>query len=252
MGVLYFVPARRFPNSRVPDVLKARGVVPAGDGPWAPCLEDFGLGHLAGAGLTYRGVRGAGPDGGAGLVIGLGTPANETGYYGENQVWQPVEGGNLYVGWPTVGPPVPDVFLRKEALPGSSAVKMGDGHIWEFTPSSALPEVLTYDGAGQMALLPRESDAAHFAASEWLMTYVVERQQQPYLEILQRVVTCLQARYHVSLVEVLALRLFTTDLNTRIVLAALGLDYEEVVNGKKNEDLTAPDTNSGAKDECPA
>lgn len=246
MGCLYYIPARRFPGLRVPDVLKARRL--SGEG---PCLEDFGLGHLDGASLHCRPVRGAGPDGGAGLTLGLGLPASETGHFPETQEWRPVDGGALYVGWKTGARPGPETFLRKDALPGTSPVKLADGQVWEFTPSSALPEVMTYSPGGELVFVPRGCDAAHFAACEWLMGYVLEGGAQPYAEIVERVVVCLQARYHLGLFEFLALGLFTTDLNTRIVFAALGLDYEEVVHGKKNEDPSGSDTSSGLPGDCP-
>lgn len=240
MGCLYFIPARRFPDKRIPDVVKSRALTPD-----APCLEEFGLGHLAGTRLTYRAVRGAGPDGGAGLIIGLRVTSPETGHFPEEQTWQPADGGNLYIGWKTNEKPGPDVFLRDNALPGNSPVKMADGNTWEFVPSSALPEVMTLDTAGNVAFVPRAGDAAHFAACEWFMAYLVEGGKRPFVDVAQRIVTCLQSRYHIGIGEFLALGLFSTDMNTRVILAALGLDYDEVVHGKKNEALTESDTNSG-------
>lgn len=247
MGCLYYIPARRFPEGRVPDVLKSRRVLPDA----SVSLEDAGLGHLAGVQLTYRAVRNAGPDKGAGLVIGLRMASNETGCFLAEQTWQPVDGGELFVGWKTGEQPGPEVFLRDGALPGTSPVTLADGKVWEFIPSGALPEVMTVDTAGQMVFRPRAQDAAHFAASEWLMDYLMAGGARSYTEIVERLVVCLQARYHVGLQEFLALGLFTTDLNTRVVLAALGLDFDEVVGGKKNGELTESDTNSGSPDDCP-
>lgn len=248
MGCLYFIPARRFPGERVPDVIKPQRMTPEG----ALSLDDVGLSHLDGAGLNYRSVRGAGPDGGAGLVVSLRTPANETGHFPESQTWQPVDGGALFIGWPTDAKPGPDVFLRKDALPGTSPVTMADGNEWAFVPSAALPEVMKYNGAGEVVFMPRAQDTAHFASSDWLMTYSMEGGTRSFTEIVGHVVTCLQARYHISVYEFLALGLFSTDLNTRIVLATLGLDFDEVVHGKKNEALTAFDLNSGLADDSAA
>jgi hypothetical protein len=265
MGVLYYVPARRFDGGRMPDVLKPSRL--AGDG---VSLEGVGLGHLDGAPLSFRGVRNNGPDGGAGLVVGLRSPANETGVFA-GQRWQPCAGGDVFIlmdngqgtmdngGGPagdrrgvapgentagtavphsfgnSPGRPGPEVFLRGDALPSVTDVVMADGNAWGFVPTKALPEVMRLDGAGELCWMPRARDAAHFEASAWLMDFLLaEGETRPYVDTLARVAVCLGARYHVSLMEVQALGLFSTDLLTRIVCACVGIDFDEVV-GKKNE-----------------
>lgn len=228
MGILYFVPARRFADGKVPDVVKPRRLAVAG----AVCLEDLGLGHLDGAQLSQRQTS-SGPDGGSGMVIGFRVPANENGYYPEEQDWRPVEKGALYVGWAKGAAPGPEVFLRADALPGTSPVVLADGNTWEFIPSAALPTVLTYDASGADAMVPRARDAAHFAASDWLFDYLIQGDTRPYQEVAQHVVTCLQTRYRIGLIEFKALGLLSQDLTGRITCAAVGLDYDEVMGKKK-------------------
>lgn len=222
-GCLYFIPARRFPERRVQESLKARRITPEG----ALSLEDVSLGHLDGAALSYRGVLGAGPDGGAGIVIGLRTPANETGYYPEAQEWIPAEGGALYIGWPKGAQPGPEVFLRADALPPENAVTMADGRVWELVPTTSLPEVMGYGDDGAVSFRPRPRDAAHFAASAWLYAWARAGEPAPYMDIVQRVAVCLGARYHVGLVEVLALGLFSTELLNPVVFACLGIEEKK-------------------------
>lgn len=220
IGCLYFVPARRFQNLRVQDAVKAKRLTPEG----ALSLEDIGLAHLDGAPVTYRGVLGAGPDGGAGLVIGLRTPANETGFWGDQQQWRPVDGGGLFIGWAAGDTkPGPDVFLRDDALPSEADVVMADGNTWGFVPTVSLPEVMGCGPDGGLTFRPRAKDTAHFAASAWLKEYASKGEPAPWLDVLQRIAVCLGARYHVGLIEVLALELFSTELLNPVVFACLGI-----------------------------
>lgn len=235
MGVLYYIPARRFPDKlNAPETLKGEA------------LAKVGLGHLDGAKMAFRSVVNNGPDRGAGLCISLGIPASKTGVFKDSQTWQPCNGGDIWLGWYTDDKPGPETFLRLNALPGESSAVLGDGNTWEFVPTRALPEVLTFDSAGKTKWSPRPSDAEHFAASEWLMDYLLKGDQRPLLDVVERLSVCLGARYHVSVMEVIALGLFVTSLNLRVVCACLGIDYDELT-GKKNEvtESTAPDSNSG-------
>lgn len=220
-GCLYYLPARRFDGKRVPDVLKGEQ------------LAAVGLGHLKGAAISYRGVRNGAPDGGAGLVLGVNHPTNETGVF-PDQHWQPCDGGDLFIGWPKDAQPGPSVFERKDALAATDTVVMADGNPWGFIATKALPEVMGFDSSGNPAWTPRVCDAAHFDASQWLMEYLLSGEDRMYTDIVARVATCLGARYHVGMAEVMALRLFSTDLNVRVVCACLGIDYDELT-GKKNE-----------------
>lgn len=222
-GCLYYLPARLF-NGPTPDTLK-------GDG-----LAAHGLGHLDGARLAFRGVRNHGPDGGAGLCIGLAVPASETGIF-PGQTWQACNGGDLWLGWLDGAQPGPEVFLRANALDATNEIALADGHLWGFVETRALPEVMGFDTAGQVTWRPRAEDQAHYEASAWLMDYLLSADSRAYLDILTRVATCLGARYHISATEMLALRLFSTDLNLPVVCACLGIDYGELT-GKKNAALT--------------
>lgn len=214
MSCFYFIPARRF-DGAVPDVVKGAELV------------RLGLGHLDGAPLAFRGVVGSGPGGTAGLCIGLRIPANETGYYPDRQEWHPADGGNLYIGWPKGLPPGPETFIRADALPPENAVTMADGRVWELVPTASLPEVMGYSGSGEVVFRPRARDAAHFEASAWLYGYAQAGEPAQYLDVLSRVAVCFGARYHVSLIEVLALGLFSTELLNPVVLACLGLDEKK-------------------------
>lgn len=225
MGCLYYIPARRFPGGKVPDVVK-------GD-----ALAEFGLAHLAGAALTHRGVRNSGPDGGAGLVVGLGVSAGETGVFKAEQEWQPVRGGDLWLGWKASSVPGPEVFLRGRALAARASVMMGDGNEWGFTPTRALPERLGMTDAGEEAWLPCPEYSEHYAASAWLMDYLVAMEDAPLLDVVDRVVCCLATRYHISRLEVAVLGLYREDLNLRIICACLGLDWDAVV--KKKAEMAA-------------
>jgi hypothetical protein len=227
MGLLYYIPARRFEHGAVPESVKSRRVTPEA----AVCLEDLGLAHLDGGITAYRGVRTAGPDGGAGLVLGFRVPANETGFFKDAQEWRPVLGGDLYLGWATGSQPGPDAFLREDALAAEMEVRMGDGNVWGFVPTRALPETYGYGPDGELTTRPRAKDAAHFAASEWLMQFLQSGEPRPYIDTLERVAVCLGARYHVSLVEVLALELFSTDLFQAVVFACLGIEEKKTGAG---------------------
>lgn len=223
MGCLYYVPARRFPNEAVPEGVKSRRVTPDA----AVCLEDLGLAHLDGGITAYRGAK-RGPDGGAGIVIAFRVPANETGYFPDRQTWRPVLGGDLFIGWDTAsGAPGPDDFIRDKALAASMSVRMADGNEWGFVPTAALPETLGCGDDGQPTMRPRACDAAHFAACEWLMQFLASGEKRGYMETLERVAVCLGARYHISIVEVLVLELFSTDLLTDVVFACLGIEEKK-------------------------
>jgi hypothetical protein len=101
---------------------------------------------------------------------------------------------------------------------------LGDGKVWEFTPSQALPKVLTYNDAGEACRLPRMEDGTHFAASEWLFEFLAEgARETTFLEIYEKLTVCLAARYRVSMVEALSLGLWHDDTYHRAVLAALGV-----------------------------
>ncbi len=234
MGALYYIPARRFPDGRVPDTVKSRRTLIAeavrqGDaslGLNGLSLDSIGLGHLDGAVLTYRAVRNQGPDGGAGLVIGLRVPTGDTGIFKDRQTWHPCNGGDLFFGW-TDAQPGPDTFLRDRALSASVSVPLGDGNRWGFIATAALPERAVFDASGQPTWAPRAEDAAHYEASKWLMNYATVQEPQPYFDIIDRVAVCLAARYHVSKLEMLALGLFSTELNAPIVYACLGIDLAE-------------------------
>lgn len=223
MGLLYFVPAGRFPGGAVPDGVKPRRL--AGEG--AVCLEDLGLAHLDGGITASRVVRTAGPDGGAGLVLGFRVPANETGYFKGAQEWRPVEGGKLYIGWAQGKKPGPDDLIRAGALPSVMEVRMADGNTWGFVPTDALPSTLCYGADGEVNMRPRPCDLEHYAASEWLMGFLQSGESRPYVDTLARVAVCMGARYHVSLLEVLGLELFSTELLQPVVFACLGIDEKK-------------------------
>lgn len=227
MGCLYYIPARRFEDARIPDTIKGEA------------LAGLGLGHLQGASLTYRGVRNSGPDGGAGLVLGVNTPASETGVWLSEQTWQPANGGDVFIGWKTDAKPGPDSFLRANALPAKTEVVMGDGNPWGFVVTSALPMVMCLDSAGEIDWKSRPSDAAHFAASEWLFDYLCGG-ERTYVDIVANVATCMASRYAISPIEIMALELFSTDLNAEICCACTGIDYDEYT-GKKNTDPAPTD-----------
>ena len=243
MGVLYYIPARRFEGGRVPESVKARRV--AGDG--AVCLEDLGLGHLDGAPLTYRGVRNQGPDGGAGLVIGLRVPADKTGIFKGKQHWMPCEGGEVFLGFAqgienselgiVNGAPGPETFLRAGALDASISIPLGDGNVWGFIETAALPSRAVYDSEGKRAWAQRAEDGLHYAASKWLFACARSTEAVPYFDIIDRVAVCLGARYHVSALEIFALGLFSMELSDAIVYACLGIDLE--ADSKKNGESAA-------------
>jgi hypothetical protein len=223
MGCLYFVPARMF-SGRVPDVLRA------GDGE-GPALGDVGLGHLAGARLSFRPARNNGPDGGAGLVVGLRVSAGETGIF-PGQYWQPVAGGDLFVGWPEGEPPGPDDFIREGAINTKWRMTLGDGNTWGVLPTSALPSVLGVDTSGSPARRPRACDQVHFAASEWLFMAVCgiaagEEVEGTVEEMWARIVDCLATTYHLDFQTGLALGLFEDSLCFRAASTAIGIDLDE-------------------------
>lgn len=245
MGVLWYIPGRRFPDGRIPNTVPAV----ASDGDGGPLtLSDLGLGFLAGARLTFRGVHNRGPDGGAGLVIGLKTRANETGIF-SGQQWTALDGGELFIGWPEGLQPGPEVFERTDTLRAKTRLVLGDGNEWGFVPSSALPAVLALDASGQMTREPRPGDAAHFEASDWLFrTFsAIELGQEVEASIpdaWRRIVTCLQTRYHVDFNVALALRLCEDSLVARAAWSALGVDFS-----KKNEVIPSGSVSSvGAGD----
>lgn len=219
MGLLYFIPARRFAGGKTPDVVK-------GD-----ALAEFGLAHLAGAALTHRGVRNQGPDGGAGLIIGLGVPSGETGYFKDEQEWHPVQGGDLYVGWKDAT--TPNALIRARAPRATVNVALGDGQLWGFVETDALPQRAVFDAAGERAWAPRVCDEAHYEASAWIFDYVKNGGERTYFDVIDRVAVCLGARYHISAMEVIALGLFTTDLLDAVVYACLGIDVS--AEEKKSE-----------------
>lgn len=236
MGLLYFIPSRRFPGGRVPDVVKARRLSQEG----ALTLEDVGLGYLDGASLTFRGVRNSGPDGGAGLIVGLGVPSGETGYFRDAQHWSPAQGGDLYIGWKTPPTPpqaggnvAPNALLRARAPRATVNVVLGDGQVWGFVATEALPQRAVFDAAGERAWAPRACDEAHYEASAWIFDYVKNGGERTYFDVIDRVAVCLGARYHVSAMEVIALGLFTTDLLDTVVYACLGIDVS--AEEKKSE-----------------
>jgi hypothetical protein len=222
MGLLYYIPARRFPGGKTPDVVK-------GD-----ALFQFNLDHLAGAALTFRGVRNQGPDGGAGLIIGLGVPSGETGYFASEQEWHPVQGGDLYVGWSRANlRPSPNELLRQRAPKATVNVVLGDGQAWGFVATEALPQRAVFDAAGMPGWAPRVCDEAHYEASAWIFDYVKNGGERTYFDVIGRVAICLGARYHISAMEVIALGLFTTDLLDAVVYACLGIDVS--AEEKKSE-----------------
>lgn len=234
MGALYYIPARRFPDGRVPDMVKPARLTPEG----AASLESLGLGHLAEGPLTFRVVRNSGPDGGAGLVIGLRIPAGETGVFLSDQTWHPCEGGAVYLGWYTAaGQPGPEVFLRARAPRPTVSIPLGDGQVWGFVESDALPQRAVFDASGERAWAPRESDALHYEACAWLADYAQCGEGRAYFDILDQVSVCLSARYHVSALEVLGLGLFSTDLNDAVVYACLGVDLAD--DEKKSDSASA-------------
>jgi hypothetical protein len=215
MGCLYYIPARRFPGGKTPDVVK-------GD-----ALAEFGLGHLAGAALTFRGVRNSGPDGGAGFIVGLGVASGETGYFKAEQEWAPVQGGDLWVGWKASSRPSPNQLLRQRAPKATVNVVLGDGQAWGFVATEALPQRAVFDAAGLPGWAPRVCDEAHYEASAWIFDYVKNGGERTYFDVIDRVAVCLGARYHISSMEVIALGLFTTDLLDMVVYACLGIDTTE-------------------------
>lgn len=231
MGCLYYIPSRRFEGGRVPDVVKGEA------------LAALGLGHLVGAPVSFRGVRNQGPDGGAGLVVGLRTSASETGVFAGVQHWQPVAGGDVFVGWPKAVPPGPEVFERVDALVAKPELhaKLGDGNLWGFVPSEALPMRLTVDEAGELARRPRVNDAAHYAASQKLFELLGQLStgrdyEVTLVEAWQLIVDCLSTRYHLDFNTGLALGLFEESLYYGALKAALGVD-----TSKKNEARTGSD-----------
>jgi len=213
MGLLYYIPARRFPGGKTPDVVK-------GD-----ALAEFGLAHLAGAALTHRGVRNQGPDGGAGLIIGLGVPSGETGYFKDEQEWHPVQGGDLYVGWKDA--PAPNALLRQRAPKATVNVVLGDGQAWGFVETSALPKRRVFDAAGERDWAPLVCYEAHYEAQAWIYDFLKQHDERAYDDILDRVAICLGSRYHISALEVVALGLFTTDLLDAICFACLGVEEKK-------------------------
>lgn len=221
MGCLYYIPSRRFENGVVPDTLKDD-------------LAAYGLGHLDGARLAFRGVRNGGPDGGQGLCIGMGLPISKVGMFAGAQEWRACEGGDLWFGWPKEsGAPGPELFRRADLLDAKHSCVLGDGNAWEFSPCSALPKVLSYDSAGELCRLPRASDALHFEASDWLFDFLCEgTKETTFAEIYRQLTICLAARYHVSMVEAVALGLWHDDTYHRAILSALGVD------SKKNDGAT--------------
>lgn len=235
MGCLYYIPGRRFASGRVPDTVKSETV--PGGAAGVETLEALGLGHLTGARLTYRVVRNSGPDGGNGLIIGIGVPANETGFFRDEQEWIATNGGALYVGWKASSRPRPDTFARERAPRPSVTVTLGDGNPWGFVESAALPQRAVFNSAGEAAWAPRDCDAAHYEACAWIADYARGGEGRPYFDILDRVAVCLGARYHVSVLEVVALGLFTTDLLEPVVYACLGVDISD--DEKKSEDSAA-------------
>lgn len=228
MGVLYFVPARRFPEGKVPDVVKPRRL--AGEsqtGMSAPLsLEDLGLGHLDGAGLGFTRANN-GPGGTGGLVIGFRT--GKTGYFPATQTWRACEDGAIFIGWYTeAGMPGPEELIRPDAPEALSTVKLADGRHWGFSPTSALPEVACYDDAGRRVWRARAEHSAHYEASAWLMDFLTEPNGvRPYDEIMERVAVCLGSRYYLGVLELRALGLFATDLLDAVVFACLGVSPEK-------------------------
>lgn len=115
-GFLYFLPgdADRFSRQR---------------------LADAGLlGLVRVEGLTERGVRSGGPDGGSGMVIvprpelaeGL---AATPGYFPAAQIWEQSPDGKYWVGYEREQPPRPLDLGRAEVVDGH-AVTLGDGNEW--------------------------------------------------------------------------------------------------------------------------
>ena len=122
-GFLYFLPGA---TGAGPDAIEAAG------------LTDV----LSGASHPTRGVTGAGPSGGPGIITvphptGTGA-APQIGFYSDKQEWQEAPGGKYWIGREIAEPVTPADLARPEMI-GGHLVELGDGNKWLIPVARAFP-----------------------------------------------------------------------------------------------------------------
>ncbi len=248
--------------------------LPGGTGkPSLERIEAAGLGlSVGGRDLAYRGVENKGPDANRGVIIVPHGPSGpgevEIGYHPDRQTWFQWDKGKAWVGFKTGEAPGPEDMARQRLIPGHD-ILMRDGNTWHmpavrlYGGGTGVSQGAGIDSKGELILedLPQFAEVCKGASWFWdLWTGESKTGEYSYLEAMRVASNGFALNYHVSLAEVSALHLFTTD-NIPLCLGAM-IDapaYEEAIRAmndasKKNEDVNNSDgssSDSGETDGSP-
>lgn len=201
-----------------------------------------------------------GPDGGGGQVFASGTQPHRVGVYHDQQIWQQIPGGNLWIGWYRDDLPKPVDLLRSKPIAGRDVV-LGDGNPWTVPIAIAFID----DGDGllhRQCLLPQRMAIGDDGA--WTVGDVVAKYAALY-EVAKSwwdrdegvtiatatdwCCTALATNYKLSATEASVLGLFDTDTHKQILDVVI--DFETLARRqaeKKSERSEILNTAAGNAD----
>lgn len=204
-----------------------------------------------------------GPDGGAGIVFASGIyhdRSNRIGVYHDQQTWQQIPGGKIWIGWYRDEMPHPADLLRAKPIPGRDVV-LGDGNPW--TVPVAVAFVDGTDGLmHRQVTLPQRMTVGE--DGEWTVGDVVAKYAALYdvakswwdrdegvtiATATDWCCTALATNYKLSATEASVLGLFDTDTYKQILDVVI--DFETLVRRqaeKKSERSVTLNTPAGDAD----
>lgn len=215
-----------------------------------PDLSRFGIDEVFGRQPIAQRSTSPGPDGHGGVVFGLSVNGKDSriGYFPDRQEWQEFKTGenSVFLGRDENNLPTPDNMARSEEITGHQ-VELLDGNKWTIPLARSFPEGMVFgmaysgigkDGKPIKEILPKYVEICRIAEKAWNgvqfdLGWVEDGDLAdfPDDQILTMACQFLTLNYHLTLKEVLFLRLLNENKSNEILCAAV--DGPTVIQGLK-------------------